>query len=655
VNVYANNGEYRYSIGTYGTRGNGEMYGPRDFIVDEENGLIFIIDFLSTIHVFGVPKMEVRETNVVASGSTYSFGQKELSSTTEKAFTIKNTGNAQLLLRHTPTITGDAASDFSIVQWSEGTIIAPGGEANFKIKFHPINGGNREAEIELFTNDGISGAFSFHLTGIVEKSSQSITFSSLPDKPYGSAPFELTATATSGLPITYASSDHEVVSISGNTVTIRKIGEVTITANQPGNGVYLAASAAQALKIVKGTQLITFSLPSGKVYGDEPFTLMGTASSGLTVVYASSDESIASVSDNTVTIHKAGVVTLTASQAGDENYLAASNEQSLIIDKANQDITFKPILSKVFGDPVFSVSAVSTSGLPVTYQSTNTSVAVVNEANVTIVGAGTVTLKASQEGNDNYKPAEPAEYTLQVGKALQQITFASIGDRTLGTAAFALSAAASSEGEVSFSTNSDKIAISETTVTLLKAGRVTVVATQEGTENYQSASAEQSFCIRPSKPTISAADLNTNSPQLISSNQEGNQWYLNGEKINGANNKVFEVAEAGVYTVKNTIDDCVSELSDPYAMVVLGLEPFVESVLELYPNPVEDSFSIRVNTPTTVKSHVRIWSSVGRLIKELEIETNRFQLIDVSVEKSGLYLIRVSVDTAVVSRSFVKK
>lgn len=75
--------------------------------------------------------------------------------------------------------------------------------------------------------------------------SQTITFSAIPNKVYGAASFDLDATASSGLPVTYSSSNTDVATISGNTVTIVGAGQVTITAAQEGNTSYKPASSVE--------------------------------------------------------------------------------------------------------------------------------------------------------------------------------------------------------------------------------------------------------------------------------------------------------------------------------------------------------------------------------------------------------------------------
>lgn len=81
------------------------------------------------------------------------------------------------------------------------------------------------------------------------KQNQVVSFDPLPDKLTGDEPFELTATASSGLPVNFTSNNPDVATISGNTVTIKGAGTVTITASQAGNSNYDAASAQQSLTV----------------------------------------------------------------------------------------------------------------------------------------------------------------------------------------------------------------------------------------------------------------------------------------------------------------------------------------------------------------------------------------------------------------------
>jgi hypothetical protein len=70
---------------------------------------------------------------------------------------------------------------------------------------------------------------------------QSITFAPLPAKTITDAPFALTATASSGLAVSYRSSNPLVATVSGNVLTLVGEGTAVITATQGGDVVYLPA------------------------------------------------------------------------------------------------------------------------------------------------------------------------------------------------------------------------------------------------------------------------------------------------------------------------------------------------------------------------------------------------------------------------------
>ena len=83
---------------------------------------------------------------------------------------------------------------------------------------------------------------------------QTITFDPLATKSILDSSFELNASASSGLPVVYASSNSAVATVSGSTVTIVGAGVTTITASQSGNSVYLAATdVTQNLTVTKGS------------------------------------------------------------------------------------------------------------------------------------------------------------------------------------------------------------------------------------------------------------------------------------------------------------------------------------------------------------------------------------------------------------------
>jgi hypothetical protein len=82
---------------------------------------------------------------------------------------------------------------------------------------------------------------------------QTITFNALPPKQNTDPPFTLNATASSGLALTYSSSNLSVATISGNTVTLHSVGTTDITARQAGNGTFAPARFTRTQTVTEST------------------------------------------------------------------------------------------------------------------------------------------------------------------------------------------------------------------------------------------------------------------------------------------------------------------------------------------------------------------------------------------------------------------
>ena len=110
--------------------------------------------------------------------------------------------------------------------------------------------------------------------------SQTISFPVLASVVYGTPDFDAGATSTSGLGVTYSSSDENIVSIVNGKIHIRKVGTVTITARQPGDATYKAATPVQQQLTVtpKALTLQLNSLPSvTKTYDGNNTASLGAA------------------------------------------------------------------------------------------------------------------------------------------------------------------------------------------------------------------------------------------------------------------------------------------------------------------------------------------------------------------------------------------
>ena len=493
----------------------------------------------------------------------------------------------------------------------------------------------------------------------VTKGSQTITFSSLPSKAFGDPAFALTGSVASGLSLSYISSNTSVATISGNTVTIVGAGSTTITASQAGNANYTAATdVLQTLTVNKGNQTITFNTLAAVTTTNPPVTLSATTSSGLPATYTSSSAAVASIAGNILTIVGPGTSTITASQAGDANYNAATSVTQLLTVMQTQTISFGAILAKAFGDAAFALAATTNSALAISYTSSNTSVATVGGSTVTILAAGTTNITASQAGNASFLPATNVVQLLTISKGTNIITIVAITTKTLGDPAFNVTATASSNFAVTLSTTSDKVTLSGNQITIVKAGSVTINADQAGNANINAATkVSQTFCINPAKPTITLSGANTESTVLTSGSSMGNQWYLNGAAMTGETNGTLAVKKEGSYTVNATADNCVSQTSAAQVVVVTGdLKNTKENEdLIIFPNPVKEKLIIQLNGFETKPVELMMYDMNGKAIEQTTGQGKGEVTLDVSKYATGKYILRASQKEKITQKHFVKE
>ncbi|MBS2021521.1 MAG: cadherin-like domain-containing protein [Deltaproteobacteria bacterium] len=327
----------------------------------------------------------------------------------------------------------------------------------------------------------------------VGRAAQTIAFAELGDQTVGQT-VALSATSTAGLTVAYEVTSTPargfIGGAQGNLLTLTSVGSITVAAKQDGDDHYLAAtSVARTFEIKKGTQTIAFTEPDTHRFGDAPFALSASATSGLDVTFAVLSGK-ASLNGQTLTLTGAGDVVLEATQAGDESWTAATAVQlTLHVAKATQTLSFSIPGTHTFGDAPFAVSATSTSQLPVTL-SLLSGPATLNGSTLTLTGAGTVTVRAHQGGSDDYAAATDVDASIDVAKAAQTISF-TVADATFGDAPRTLAASSTSQLAVSIALVSGPATLTGSTLAFTGAGQVKLEATQEGDANFFAAAPVQ--------------------------------------------------------------------------------------------------------------------------------------------------------------------
>ncbi len=203
-----------------------------------------------------------------------------------------------------------------------------------------------------------------------QPAAQTITFASPNDVSFGIAPFLLSATASSGLPVAFASTTQSVCTISASTLTVVSVGTCTVIATQAGNASFAAAPPVSgSFNVLKAAQSITFAPPATVSLGASPLTLTATATSNLAVVFTSTTPSVCTVTGNTLTLIAAGSCTVVASQPGNANYQAApAVTRTLTI---GGDGTGAPVVLEGGVVPVYSTSTTVQAGSWISIYGTN--------------------------------------------------------------------------------------------------------------------------------------------------------------------------------------------------------------------------------------------------------------------------------------------
>lgn len=253
-------------------------------------------------------------------------------------------------------------------------------------------------------------------TFTVSQGTQTITFDPLADKPLFGADFELLATSTSELPVSFTSSDPGIISITGTTATIVGVGTAVITASQDGDVNYAAASPVdQNQVVVKASQTVSFTAIPQQTFGDPAFTLAATTNGTGTISFISSNPSLVSITGNTATILGAGDVDISAIASESSEYLSDTSSQSITVNKAAATTEFLPFTRVPYYFGIFNpVINVNTSGGGISFTTSDPNVASVSGPAVQVLAVGTTDITVSTAETANYNAAPDFTRTLYV-------------------------------------------------------------------------------------------------------------------------------------------------------------------------------------------------------------------------------------------------
>ena len=347
----------------------------------------------------------------------------------------------------------------------------------------------------------------------------------------------LNATASSGLEVTYTITEgQDVIAIEGNNLVAKKAGTATITALQTGNNNYLAAeSITHTITVEKATQTITWIIDATTLLVNETLPLNATASSGLEVTYTITEgQDVVAIEGNNLVAKKAGTATITASQAGNTDYLAAESvAHTITVEKATPQITELPTIA------------------PVTYGTTLAEALILNGGKASVDGTFAIAIPSHEDylqqvwdagkhtiGIIFYPTQEEAYHSIDttivllIEQAAQTITWTLDSTNLFVNDTLILTATASSELEITYEVTGDEgvVTIEDNLLIAIQTGTITITASQTGNNNYLAAeSVAYTLTIEDMPSAIIDIHINSHHTKKI----------IHGEKIYILHNGVY--------------------------------------------------------------------------------------------------------------------
>jgi NHL repeat len=403
------------------------------------------VDPLGNLYVADWTNSRIVFVNVSGSALTFPLTARGAASAEETA-TVTNMGNQPLDLSANPTYTANFSENAGDTNpCTSTTSLLSGSSCDVSVQFTPQSVGSLSAGIIVTNNtrnvggstqqvsvsgtsfssgDTTSTALTTSPISVVVGQAATLTaVVSDTDTPSTVPAGGVSFTDTVGTTVVSLNNGTAVPLVAGTAtllVTPTVVGVHTITANFVGStptpGVRLAprgalsfasSSATATLTVTAIMPTLSFAPIAAQTNGNPPFVVSATSASSGAVTYTVVSGP-ATIAGNMVTLTGPGTVTLSASQAASGNYAAATATISFTVAAAPgapvPTLSFAPIAAQTYGNPPFAVSATSPSSGAVTYAIVSGPATVAGNI-VTLTGAGTVVLSASQAASGQYAAA----------------------------------------------------------------------------------------------------------------------------------------------------------------------------------------------------------------------------------------------------------
>jgi len=230
----------------------GTRYSFKAYAINSLGTSYTIADSFVTLTVLGISGLD----QTILNGSTApsptngtDFGNVAVGQVASRIYTIENPGSEPLSMTGEPLVVveGDHANEFHLTMAPE-TVVQAGSTTSFEIRFAPTQPGIREAKLKFAMSGITESPANFSVQGfgaLPVPRRQTITFSPSAVVYLSQSPLPLTATASSGLPVTLQLISGSATLGQDGLLAVTTPGTVRVLATQAGDGIHAAAPTVQ--------------------------------------------------------------------------------------------------------------------------------------------------------------------------------------------------------------------------------------------------------------------------------------------------------------------------------------------------------------------------------------------------------------------------
>jgi len=143
---------------------------------------------------------------------------------------------------------------------------------------------------------------------------------------------------------------------------------------------------------------------------------------------------------------------------------------------------------------------------------------------------------------------------------------------------------------------------------------------------------------------------------LFSDAPTGNQWYMNGDLIDGATASTYDVTMDDTYTTIVTINGCSSNRSNSLNVIFDRIVNATAGKFEIFPVPSIGLFTTTIAWPKAEIFTIRVYNSIGNLMlekKDISVNGSTKHVIDLSTAPAGMYTVTFTSGTNQVNRKII--